>query len=250
MFQPPIHFLMCDLDGTLVDSFHDITHSCRCLLDEVGGRQLHDEEIRPCIGRGITYLVGEVLRVAGVNVDKHRITETAMKVDAAPTVLIDKNRQTPAIPLDTAVMRFREIYGRHALDATHLYPGVSDTLAALHASHGDALTLAVVSNKPEAATREILAAFDIGKYFTFIAGGDTFAEMKPSPLPIRRMMERNNSTPAETAIIGDSVYDLSAGKAAGVRTIAALYGFQDAETLKALDPDFAVSAFSDILRYL
>ena len=238
MFRNAIRLLLCDLDGTLVDSFRDIATSCHCLLDELGGRMLHDDEIRPCIGRGVTFLVTQVLRASGLPVDAGRVIGS------------DPSGARTSMPLDEIIARYREIYDRHSLDATRPYPGVSDTLARLHDTRGDDLTLAVVSNKPENATREILAALDIGKYFSFVAGGDTFPEMKPSPLPLQRMMERAHRTAGETAIVGDSVYDLEAGKAAGIHTIAALYGFQDAETLKALDPDCTVSAFSGILRYV
>ncbi|MBE0645453.1 MAG: HAD-IA family hydrolase [Bacteroidetes bacterium] len=214
-----IRLLLCDLDGTLVDSLRDIVTSCNLLLTSYGAPALDESTIRPCIGRGVAYLVHGILRAA----------------------------DCPVTDIDAAIARYREIYHAHALDETQLYPGVYDTLALLRKNVPD-LRLAVVSNKPERASREVLEAMQIEKYFSMIAGGDTFAEMKPSPLPLQSIMQMMGAAAEETAMVGDSVYDLQAGKAAGVRTIAALYGFQPAEKLKALEPDFSVSAFDEILN--
>ncbi len=212
-----IRLLLCDLDGTLVDSLNDIVTSCNLLLSSIGTDALPAEVIRPCIGRGVTFLVRGVLAAAGR--------------DGADA--------------EACIARYREIYRSHAMDETRAYPGVVSTLAAL--TRRDDLRLAVVSNKPERASRELLRAMDMDGFFDVVAGGDSFEEMKPSPLPLRRIMERLRILPAATVMIGDSVYDMQAGKAAGVRTVAVLYGFQPPEMLKALEPDHTVSAFSEIL---
>lgn len=214
-----LRLLICDLDGTLVDSFRDIATSCNLLLASIGAQPLPDAEIRPCIGRGVEFLVNGILSAAG-------------------------HTPSDAVPL---LARYREMYREHALDATQLYPGVRETLNVLSGSAAPNLRLAVVSNKPELATREILEAFGIADHFHLIAGGDSFGEMKPSPVPLQKVMESMGVNAGECAIIGDSVYDLQAGQAAGIHTIAALYGFQAAEKLKALKPDHTVSAFEEIL---
>ena len=90
------------------------------------------------------------------------------------------------------------------------------------------------------------AALDLDGFFSIVAGGDSFAEMKPSPLPLKEVLRRTDTEARQAWMIGDSVYDLKAGKAAGVRTIAVTYGFQEADTLKALKPDAVVSAFAEI----
>jgi phosphoglycolate phosphatase len=210
--------LICDLDGTLVDSFRDIATSSNLLLASLDAAPLPDGVIRPWIGRGVGYLVDGVLAEAGISVE-----------DSA-----------------ALVARFRSLYRQHALDETRPYPGVRKALHCLAATP-DAMQLAVLSNKPEAATRAILDALQISAPFSLVAGGDTFEEMKPSPVPVCRIMEVLGYSAAETALIGDSVYDLQAGKAAGVGTIAALYGFQSTEMLKALEPDHTVSAFGEVL---
>ena len=216
-----LRLLVCDLDGTLVDSFRDIANSCNLLLAWLGVGALPDSVIRPCIGRGVRFLVAGVLREAGAD----------------------------AASVDAQLDRYREIYREHALDETRLYPGVRETLETLH-GRDKGLRLAVLSNKPERATRDILLAFGIDGHFAYVAGGDSFEEMKPSPLPLRRMLQAMDVSATDAAIVGDSVYDLQAGKAAGMTTIAATYGFQSPEMLKALEPDFSVSAFAEILDLL
>ncbi|MBR9975678.1 MAG: HAD-IA family hydrolase [Bacteroidetes bacterium] len=213
----PIRLLIFDLDGTLVDSFRDIVTSCNLLLGTLDAGPLADDQIRPCIGRGVRYLVECVLRQGGVEVG-----------DAG-----------------ALVSRYRDIYRAHALDETRLYTGVRETLTALSETGA---TLAVLSNKPEDACRGMLAYFGIDRLFSRVAGGDSYSEMKPSPLPLHRIGEELARSSSETVMVGDSVYDIETGKRAGVVTVAALYGFQSPEMLKALEPDFSVSAFSEILE--
>jgi phosphoglycolate phosphatase len=217
-----LRLLLCDLDGTLVDSLRDIVTSCNLLLASINMAPLAETTIRPLIGRGVEYLVSGLLAEAGANPD-----------------------QTAHL-----IARYREIYRAHAMDETRLYPGVRETLAALTMNAHDPLRLAVVSNKPERASRDIIDALEITGFFSVIAGGDTFSEMKPSPFPLQKIAEGMCVPVEESIIIGDSVYDLQAGKAAGMRTIAALYGFQPPEILKALEPDYAVSAFEEILSII
>lgn len=214
----PVRLLICDLDGTLVDSFRDIVTSCNLLLASLDAPPLTDERIRPWIGRGVGYLVDGVLREAGL----------------------------PADEGGTRVTQFRALYQQHALDETCPYPGVRESLQRI-IDDGDGLRIAILSNKPERATREILEALQLSAPFALIAGGDSFEEMKPSPVPVLRIMEILGIPAAETAILGDSIYDLQAGKAAHVKTIAATWGFQPVEMLKALEPDYTVSAFAEVL---
>jgi phosphoglycolate phosphatase len=210
-----IPFLLFDLDGTLINSMGDIHIAANLLRAEHGMPAMDVEVLRPCIGRGVAFLVSGVLSAP----------ETA--AEASPR----------------AIERYRELYALHALDTTAPYDGVQEVLDALQN-----IPMAVISNKPERATKEILTALDLAKYFRHIAGGDSFEEMKPSPLPLRHIMAAEGASADRTWMIGDSVYDIEAGKGAGVRTVAVTWGFQDAEKLKALEPDHMVSAFKDICK--
>jgi len=209
--------LLFDLDGTLVDSMSDIHHSANLLLAEYGLDPLRKDQLRPCIGQGVRYLVATMLEAAGWE----------------------------GGDVDDAVARYRTLYATHALDSTGPYPGVREGLAQLAR-----LPMAVISNKPEAATREILHALDLAQFFRHVAGGDSYPEMKPSPLPLQRVIEAAGADNGHSWMIGDSSYDIEAGKAAGVNTMAVTWGFQPVETLKALKPDRVVSAFDEIVEML
>jgi phosphoglycolate phosphatase len=79
-----------------------------------------------------------------------------------------------------------------------------------------------------------------------VAGGDSFTEMKPSPQPLLALMADIGVAASRTVMVGDSVYDIECAHAAGVDACAVSYGFQPVETLKALDPEYLVSAFDMI----
>ena len=206
-------FIMFDLDGTLVDSLADIHTAANHFLSDLGLGPVSQQELLPCIGRGVQYLVRGLLAAA----------------------------QGAADDIEGAVAAYRGIYARHALDQSAPYPGVREGLELL-----SRFPMAVVSNKPEAATREILEALELRKYFIHIAGGDSYEEMKPSPLPLLRLMEVQGARPEDSWMVGDSVYDIEAGSRAGVRTIAVTWGFQSVEMLKARRPSATVRAFEEI----
>ncbi|MCZ7558216.1 MAG: HAD-IA family hydrolase [Bacteroidia bacterium] len=206
--------LVFDLDGTLVDSFADIHSSINELLRECGGRELPECTVRDGIGRGVRHLVRSCLAAAGLT----------------------------ACDLEDCLSTYGEIYQRNCLGRTELYAGVSATLPAFAP-----VPLAVVSNKPEHACRAILRGLGVEDYFVRIAGGDSYPELKPSPLPLLRIAMELGVAVDRVLMVGDSVYDLAAAHAAGCHACAVTWGFQDAETLKALNPEYMVSAFEDIL---
>jgi phosphoglycolate phosphatase len=149
------------------------------------------------------------------------------------------------VDVDEARRSYARLYDKHCLDHSRPYPGVVETL-----SNVTDQRLAVLSNKPEAACRTILHGLGLSRFFSFVAGGDTFARMKPAPDGLYALAELYGITIRHVLMVGDSVYDIEAAQAAGARSCAVTWGFQPAEELKALDPDFTVSAFSELLPLL
>jgi phosphoglycolate phosphatase len=80
-------------------------------------------------------------------------------------------------------------------------------------------------------SRQILESLDVAGYFAHIAGGDTYEEMKPSPLPLLRVTEALGVSVAETVMIGDSINDIQAGNRAGILTIGCSWGYGSSEEL-------------------
>jgi phosphoglycolate phosphatase len=203
----PCAGIIFDLDGTLLDSFRDIARSVNILLGEYGAQNLSDTQVRPCIGRGVAYLVERSFAAAHV-----------MLEDSA-----------------VAVARYRDIYQEQALVSTRPYPGAVELLDALSGR-----PLAVLSNKPRHACVQILQHFGLLERFSIVAGGDSYPEMKPSPLPVLDIGRELGVIPDELLVVGDSTYDIIAGKQAGVRTCAITHGFQDKDALVNEDPDYIV----------
>ena len=174
-----------DLDGTLVDSRRDIADAANALLESCGAPPLPEERIGRMVGDGAARLVVRAFAAGGVK-----------------------------SPPD-ALHRFLAIYNRRLLAHTRPYPGMSVTLDALHSR----ASLAVLTNKPLASTREILTGLDLDRYFPTeaIVGGDGPHPRKPDPAGLRHLVSRAGVTPdcgAPGGRFGDRLAD-SAGRRNG-----------------------------------
>ncbi len=199
--EMPVELLIFDLDGTLVDSSVDIRNAINYALELYRVPPVSVEETIGLIGEGITRLMEKLIEREGLNTDKESLVE-----------------------------RFLAHYSAHLADNTTVYPGVRETLAEL-----SGCKKAVVSNKLEALSAKILGDLGLSAYFDIIIGSDTTSERKPSPVPIRYALSQLDIGPGHTAIVGDSNYDIEAGKAAGIRTVAVTYGYRALDFLKGAD---------------
>ncbi len=190
----PIRAVLFDLDGTLVDSAGDLRNALNAVLGERGLRSLSLDEVKGMIGDGATKLVERGLAATGGD----------------PAKLMETHRA------------FLALYEANASDLTRPYPGAVQTLEALQAK---GLPLAVVTNKPAAATATVLEALDLARFFNVVVGGDTLAQRKPHPAPILHALE-GLGVPAEAALmVGDNHHDISAARAAGTAAVAVTYGY-------------------------
>lgn len=203
--------LMFDLDGTLIDSRKDIAASVNLALDELSMPRREAVEIYGYIGGGV-----------------HNLMRKSMQ--AGREDLLEK-----------AVDLFWANYKDHVLDSTTLYPGVYDMLEKL-----SGLKMAVVTNKPCLHSRLILQGLDITKYFISIQGWKTEVRVKPDPDMLYRAMEEAGVPPEESVMIGDSVADVLASRAAGVKCCAVGYGYGVREKVLEAAPDYFVENVGDI----
>lgn len=209
----PFRLVIFDLDGTLVDSSTDITIAINHAIRPFGLDEITVEKTISLIGEGVTRLFEKLL-----GEDSARIGGPVME-------------------------RFLDYYGAHLAEHTRPYPGVAATLAALAGCQK-----AVVSNKREKFSRDLLAVLGLVDAFDLILGSDSVPEKKPSPRPILHAMAFFGVSPGETAVVGDSPYDIEAGKAAGATTVAVTYGFRPAESLR--DADYLIDSFEALLPIL
>jgi len=191
--MPPYKLIVFDLDGTLVDSRRDIADAANALLESCGAAPLPIDRIGRMVGDGAATLVARAFEAAGVE-----------------------------RPPD-ALERFIAIYGRRLLAHTRPYPFIVDVLETLSTSS----TLAVLTNKPLAATREILAGLDLARFFSEgrIVGGDGPLPRKPDPAGLRHLMTSAEAGAADTMLVGDSAIDWRTARAAGTAVCLARYGF-------------------------
>jgi phosphoglycolate phosphatase len=184
--------LVFDLDGTLVDSIHDLAEAASDVSVRYGGARLDDETVTLMIGEGAPVLVERVTSLAG-----------------------------HATPPAGALEEFLEIYDRRMFDNTRPYPGVLDMLEALAGRHA----MALLTNKPEDSARKVLAHSGLERFFSHMVFGDGPLGRKPDPAGLRWLLERHGASAQQTIMVGDSDVDAATAHAAGVRVCLARYGF-------------------------
>jgi len=135
---------------------------------------------------------------------------------------------------------FLDAYSSHLTDHTRPYPRVTETLVAL-----DGITKAVLSNKITSFTVEIVRRFGWTGFFGSIQGGDTIAAKKPAPTAVLNLLADLKVRKEEAIIVGDSLYDIEAGRNAGIHTVAALYGYGSPGF--DANAEFRVRAFEEVL---
>ncbi|MCF7805959.1 MAG: phosphoglycolate phosphatase [Candidatus Marinimicrobia bacterium] len=209
--------LIFDLDGTLLDSSPDLALAVNSLLDELGYPPLSVEKVTEFIGDGTPKLAERSL------------------IDSGAIDSPDEPR------FDDYFQRLLVFYEENLANKTTIFPGVREFLED-HKEH----PMAVVTNKPDQFTRPVLEAFKLADYFSFIAGGDRYAKRKPDPYPVEQAMASLGVRPEQTVMIGDGDTDILAGNAAGATTVAVLFGNRSPEELKSLNPDYTITAFSQL----
>ena len=211
--------IIYDLDGTLVDTLEDITAAANHMLDVLGAPAVAAQDIRRAVGRGVEELVARCLG-----------TEDPARIEQGVAV-------------------YRTHYAQHLADHSRLYPGARALLDYFTPPRagGTGCRQAVVTNKPNPFSRDLLAALGIEGYFVAIVAGDAEYPRKPDPSAVQALMQRASAAPEETVVIGDSPVDVEAGRRAGVFTVGMRHGFADEDELAAASPGALVGSFPELL---
>jgi phosphoglycolate phosphatase len=209
----PMRLIIFDLDGTLVDTVQDITNALNNALFSHDIETLTVRETTKLVGEGVTRLVEKVLPEG-----KEHLKDDVMS-------------------------KFLGYYSEHLIENSKGYPHVRETLENLNQ-----FKKAVISNKREALSRRLLEELDLAKYFDLIIGSDTAGERKPSPIPILYVISKLGLSPEESIVVGDSYYDIEAGKRAGTKTVAVTYGYQPKELLK--EADYMIDDLRELVQLL
>jgi len=213
------HFLLFDLDGTLIDSKADLAGSINLMLADLGRPALDESIVGGFVGDGVRVLVRRCL--------------TATHPQHEPP---DEELHAKGVAL------MHSHYANEMFRTTKLYPGVEETLSALADT-----PKAVVTSKEVRFTRIILDHFNIARHFAAIVGGDTTPARKPDPRPVLEALRLLNARPDEAVMIGDSENDIEAGRRAETRTCGVTFGFRTADQLRLTDPDFLIDDFKQLV---
>ena len=207
-----------DLDGTLLDTVHDIAAAVNLLLDELGLVPLPVDSVRSMVGKGVADLLAKAL----------------MHARGAP-------------PRDGEVAdllpRFGEGYASILGRQTQLYPGVVDGLDRMREA---GFALAVITNKATRFVQPHLVHAGIAGYFTTVVGGDDAIAKKPDAAPLLLAAARLVVAPARMLMVGDSVNDVTAARAAGCPVLVVPYGYNEGAPVQTLAADGIVDSLDAI----
>jgi len=215
------HAVLFDLDGTLIDTTDLILLSCAHTFERHLGTTPSREALIATFGRSLPEALREFARDVGL---------------ADP---------------DTAADQMLTTYRAHN-DEYHdalirEFPGVPGMLDALQRGRH---RLGVVTSKREGAARRGLDRYDLAHYFEVAVFHDDTKRHKPDPEPLLEAASRLGMAVQDVVYIGDSVHDIVAGRAAGIRTIAALWGPFARADLERVGPDAVAETPRDVLRLL
>lgn len=211
-----------DLDGTLLDTIPDLAVAANMMLAELGRPPLDVDLIRTFVGKGIPRLVERAL---------------AGSIDGVPE---------PAL-FEQGLPVFERCYSAVNGQHTTVYPGVREGLDQLRAQ---GFPLACVTNKSERFTLPLLDATQLAGYFSQVVAGDSLPRKKPDPLPLTHASAQFGIAPQFMLMIGDSLNDAEAARAAGCPVFCVDYGYNEGHDVRELDIDAIVTSLLDATRLI
>jgi pyrophosphatase PpaX len=203
--------VLFDLDGTLIDSIELLLSSARHAFEGWQRNAPTDEEWIRGIG---TPLVEQLRGFAGSEDEVARLLQ-----------------------------RYRDYQHIHHDRLTRCYDDVPAVVSQLA---GRGHPMAIVTSKASVIAKRSLEWVGLHKFFPVVVGFDETARHKPDPDPVLAALERLGASADQAAFVGDSPHDVHAGNAAGVLTIAALWGPFDRETLAAAHPNHFIGCMADL----
>lgn len=217
MIKKP-QMILIDVDGTLVDSVPDLTF-CVDEMMKALGRPIHGEaKVRNWVGNGVERLVRRAL---------------IGQLDGEP----DEADYQKAYPI------FLDLYAENTSKRSCLYPGIREGLDYLKAA---GYKLGCVTNKAAQFTEPLLRDLGVSGDFSIIVSGDTLPQKKPDPAPLLHAAKFFGIEPTRALMVGDSVSDVKAARAAGFQIVCMSYGYNHGEDIRKSHPDAVIDALTEI----
>ena len=216
IFRPEM--VLIDVDGTLVDSVPDLAFCVDQLMGTLGRPAHGEDKVRNWVGNGVPRLIERALVGA---------------LDGTP----DAAEYARAEPI------FLECYAANASTRSRPYDGVLEGMAWLKS---EGFKVGCVTNKAARFTEPLLK--DLGLYdeFAIVICGDTLERKKPDPLPLLHAAEFFGVTAAQSLMIGDSISDVKAARAAGFQIVCMSYGYNHGDDIRDANPDVVIDSFTEL----
>ena len=210
--------ILIDVDGTLVDSVPDLAYCVDEMMKQLGMPEHGEEKVRNWVGNGV-----------------ERLTRRALigQLDGEP----DDALFAKAYPI------FLELYAENTSKRSCLYPGVQEGLAYLKQQ---GYKLGCVTNKASQFTLPLLKDLGIHDEFEIIICGDTLEKKKPDPMPLLHAAKELGTKPENSLMIGDSISDVKAARAAGFDIICMSYGYNHGVDIREASPDAVIDSMAEL----
>ena len=217
--KTPPRAVLFDLDGTLIDSAPDLAGAANTLRAEHGLEPLPYEQLRPMVGAGARGMVGVAFGVAPGD-ERFELLRDA----------------------------FLARYERSMLDRTRIFEGIEELLAGLEAA---GIAWGIVTNKATRFALPVAQGVGLVPRAGALVCGDTTAHSKPHPEPLWEAARRLGHMPADCLYVGDDLRDVQAGRAAGMATLVAAWGYLgQGEPIHAWGADAIVESPPGLLKWL
>ncbi|MCB1734414.1 MAG: phosphoglycolate phosphatase [Gammaproteobacteria bacterium] len=210
--------VLIDVDGTLVDSVPDLAFCVDEMMKQLDMPTHGEAKVRNWVGNGV-----------------ERLTRRALigQLDGEP----DDALFAKAYPI------FLDLYAENTSKRSVLYPGVAEGLDYLQ---GAGFQLGCVTNKAAQFTIPLLKDLGVFDRFAIVVAGDTLAEKKPHPMPLLHAAEFFGVSAAESLMLGDSVSDVKAARAAGFQIICMSYGYNHGVDIRDANPDAVIDSMAEL----
>ncbi len=216
----PLSSVLFDLDGTLLDTVADIALALNRAMGEFGCKWLPESEVRQMIGRGTPVLIERAIASQGRAVDAG--AQAAM------------------------VERFFHYYGELEETNENRSQPYAGAVAALRAIHEAGLRTAVVTNKQHRFARALLERLQLASWVDVVVGGDTCARRKPDPQPLLHACASLSAPSAQSLMVGDSINDVLAARAAGIPVVCVSYGYNEGRDPRTLECDSLLDSLAEL----
>ncbi|OOZ43108.1 phosphoglycolate phosphatase [Solemya elarraichensis gill symbiont] len=214
--------ILIDVDGTLVDSVPDLAYCVDEMMQQIGRPPHGSDKVRDWVGNGVERLVRRALvgRLVGEPADED---------------------------FEKAYPIFLDLYAENTSKRSSLYDGVAEGLEYMKSA---GYRLGCVTNKAEQFTLPLLADLGIADRFEVTISGDTLTKKKPEPMPLLHAAEFFGIEPGNALMLGDSISDIKAARAAGFQIICMSYGYNHGEDIRNYDPDLVIDSMVELKSVL